>query len=146
MDCWPAWRNSMAMSCQCMTDTGMYGSLQVYFYKQPYILSTWCFSWVSGAEVFANIRTVFSLFTEYCFLVILRTRPWYTNWELKLTIGASRVLVAVMPLSRCCMSSEGAPTPAGTCENFFAHTYKIAMGHAWLKWEGHLLVKWVGGL
>ena len=82
-------------------------------------------------------KLLFCLFTVY--RVLLPSCPeneTLVNWELKVTVDARRVVVAVMPLSVVYTSSEGAPTPACTSmfvmRNFFAHIYmyKLAMGHS----------------
>ena len=53
-----------------------------------------------------------------------------------------------------CMSSGGAPTPAGTscspCKTYMNYEVKtwwdMGIGQVWLKWMGHLWLKWVGQL
>ena len=81
-------------------------------------------------------KLLFCLFTVY--RVLLPSCPeneTLVNWGLKVTVGASRVVVAVMPLGVVYTSSEGASTNTSlhinVCyEKFFPHIYKLAMGHS----------------
>ena len=102
----------MDILCQCTTDVVIYGSLRVYItYSHTYYLPN------ASARYLGQKHLQTLVLSFHCLQSILPSCPeneTLVNWELKVTVGASRVIVAVMPLGVVYTSSEGAPTPACT--------------------------------